>query len=65
MKNEFIFPGTTSEEIDNNIENDSDKKEGNEKHYLYLQNLYQLILKKRDANVEFIKQDRICIKEFN
>jgi hypothetical protein len=29
MENQYIFPGTSSEEIDNIIENDSDIREGN------------------------------------
>jgi hypothetical protein len=44
MENIYIFPGTSSEEIDNIIENDSDIKEGNERKYLYPQYLYELLL---------------------
>jgi hypothetical protein len=56
MKNEFIFPETTSEEIDKNIENDSNIREGSEIHYLYPQKLYYLLLQKKNINIRFIKR---------
>jgi hypothetical protein len=38
MESQFIFSGSSSdEEIDKNIENDSNIREGNERHYLYPQ----------------------------
>jgi hypothetical protein len=58
MKIEFIFPGTSSEEIDDFIENDSIIREGNQRHYLYPQNLFQLLLQKKNVNMEFIKPDK-------
>jgi hypothetical protein len=46
MKDQYIFPGTDFDEIDNSIDNDSNIKEGNEKNYLYPQYLYDLLLQK-------------------
>jgi hypothetical protein len=65
MENKHIFPGTSSEEIDNIIENDSDIREGNEKNYLYSQYLYDLLLQKSNVNIEFRKHNDMGIKEYN
>jgi hypothetical protein len=62
MKYGFIFPGTSSDEIENFIENDSNIREG--KVYLYPQNLYELLLQKKDWNIEFIKPNNMGIKEY-
>jgi hypothetical protein len=43
MENQFIFPGTSSEEIDDFIENDLNIRECNERKYLYPQYLYELL----------------------
>jgi hypothetical protein len=40
MENQYIFPRTSSDEIDNIIENDWDIREDNEGKYLYPQYLY-------------------------
>jgi hypothetical protein len=55
MENLYIFPGTSSDEIDSLIENDSDIREGNEKQYLYPQYLYELFLQMPNVNIEFRK----------
>jgi hypothetical protein len=65
MENQYIFPGTLSDEIDNSIENDSNIREGNEKNYLYPQYLYELLLQKPNLNIEFRKPNNIGIKEYN
>jgi hypothetical protein len=65
MENEFIFPGTTSQEIDNYIENDLNIRERNKKHYLYPQYLYHLLLEKKNVNIIFIKPDKMSIKKYN
>jgi hypothetical protein len=45
----YILPGTTSEEIDNDIINDPNTKEGNERFYIYPQELYtRLLISKQD-----------------
>jgi hypothetical protein len=49
IENQYIFPGTSSDEIDNLIENDSNVRECNEKHYLYREYLYELLLQKPNA----------------
>jgi hypothetical protein len=36
MENLYIFPGSSSDEIENLIENDSDIKEGNKNHYIFI-----------------------------
>jgi hypothetical protein len=40
----YIITGTTSEEIDNDIINDPNAKEGNERFYIYPQELYTKLL---------------------
>jgi hypothetical protein len=63
MKSGFIFAGNASAEIDSNIENDSNIGEGYQRHYLYPQNLFQLLLEKKNVNAEFIKPDKMGIYE--
>jgi hypothetical protein len=65
MENQYIFQGTSSDEIDNLIENDSDIREGNEKNYLYPQYSYELLLQKPNVNIEFRKPDNMGIREYN
>jgi hypothetical protein len=50
----YILPGTTSEEIDNDIINDSNAKEGNEHLYIYPQELYTRLLISKQ-NLKFNK----------
>jgi hypothetical protein len=53
-----MFPGTISEEIDNERLNDPNMKEGNERFYLYPQGLYSgLMISKQD--LKFNKPDNI------
>jgi hypothetical protein len=40
----YIIPGTTSEEIDNELINHPNVKEGNEHFYIYPQELYTRLL---------------------
>jgi hypothetical protein len=48
-----MLPGTTSEEIDNILLNDSNMKEGNERFYIYPQELYtRLLISKQDLKFE-------------
>jgi hypothetical protein len=54
MMSEYIVPGTLSKQINENIENDPNIKEGNEDYFVYPQNLYTLLLQKKDVNIEFI-----------
>jgi hypothetical protein len=65
MENQFILPGTSSDDIDNFIENDSNVREGNERKYLYPQYLYELLLQRKDINIEIKKPNNIGIKEYN
>jgi hypothetical protein len=46
MISEYILPRTSSKQINKNIENDPNIKEGNENHFEYPQNLYLLLLQK-------------------
>jgi hypothetical protein len=62
MISEHILPGTSSKQIEENIENDPNIKEGNEDYFAYPQNLYTLLLQKKDVNIEFIKPSEINIK---
>jgi hypothetical protein len=55
MITEYILPGTSSEKINENIQNNPNIKEGNENNFAYPQNLYLLLLQKKDVNIEFIK----------
>jgi hypothetical protein len=49
----YIIPGTTSEEIDNELINDPNVKEGNERFYIYPQELYtRLLISKQDMKFE-------------
>jgi hypothetical protein len=49
----YIIPGTTSEEIDNELINDLNVKEGNEHFYIYPQELYtRLLISKQDLKFE-------------
>jgi hypothetical protein len=53
-----MLPGTTSEEIDNELLNDPNMKEGNERFYIYPQGLYiGLMISKQD--LKFDKPDNI------
>jgi hypothetical protein len=65
MENQFIFPGTSSDDIDDFIENDSNVREGNERKYLYPQYLYKLLLQRKDINIEFKKPNDMGINEYN
>jgi hypothetical protein len=65
MKNDYFSPGTTLQEVGNNIGNDSNIREGKQRHYLYPQFLYKLLLQRKDVNAEFIKLDQMCIKVYN
>jgi hypothetical protein len=65
MENQFIFPGTSSGDNDNFIENDSNAKDGNESHYLYPQYLYELLLQRKDINIEFNKPNNMKINNYN
>jgi hypothetical protein len=65
MKDGFIFPGTSSDEIDDFIEKDSDIKEWYKSYYLYPQYLYELLLQKKDANIGFLKSNDVEINEYN
>jgi hypothetical protein len=65
MENQYIFLRTSSDEIDNLIEGDSEIREGNEKHYFYPLYLYELLLQRKDINIEFNKPNNIGIKEHN
>jgi hypothetical protein len=52
----YIIPGTTSKQIDNEIINDPNMKEGNEHFYIYPQELYtRLLMSKQD--LKFNKPD--------
>jgi hypothetical protein len=64
LENQYIFPGTSSEEMDNIIENDLNVREGNERKYLYPQYLYELLLQRKDINIEFKKPNNMWIKEY-
>jgi hypothetical protein len=63
MENEINFPGNTSEEINKNIENNSNIREDKESRFLYPQNLYHLLLQK-NVNTEFLKHDKMRLKLF-
>jgi hypothetical protein len=62
---EYIIPGTSSKQINEKIENDPNIKEGNEEYFVYPQNLYTLVLQKKDVNIEFTKPPDINIKTYN
>jgi hypothetical protein len=64
MENQFIFPGSSSYEINVFIENDSNVREGNERKYLYPQHLYELLLQRKDINIEFKKPNNVWINEY-
>jgi hypothetical protein len=53
MTNEYIIPGTLSKEISVFIENDPNIKDGNENYFTYPQNLYTLLLQRKDVNIQF------------
>jgi hypothetical protein len=55
MMSEYILLETSSKQLYENIENDPNIKEGNEDYFAYPQNLYTLLLQKKDVNIEFIK----------
>jgi hypothetical protein len=55
MENQFIFPGTSSDYIDDFIESYLNVREGNERKYFYPQYLYELLLQRKDINIEFKK----------
>jgi hypothetical protein len=60
--NEYIVPGTSSKQINENIGNDQNIKESNEDYFLYPQILYTLLLQKKNVNMEFIKLLRKILK---
>jgi hypothetical protein len=47
------------------MENDPNIKECNENNFAYPQNLYTLLLQKKDVNIEFTKPPYINIKSYN
>jgi hypothetical protein len=65
MINEYIVPGTSSKEISVFIENDPNIKESNEDYFTYPQNLYTLLLQRKDINIEFTKPTYMNIKNYN
>jgi hypothetical protein len=65
MMSEYIIPGTSSKEISVFIENDPSIKEGNEDYFTYPQNLYTLLLQRKDVNIEFTKPPYINIKNYS
>jgi hypothetical protein len=60
-----LYYGRYKNEIYDFIENDSNIREDDESHYLYPQYLYELLLQKKDANIEFLKPNNMGIKEYN
>jgi hypothetical protein len=59
----YIIPGTTSEEIDNEIINDRNVKEGNKHCYIYRKELYtRLLLSKQD--VKFEKPNHMGVEKY-
>jgi hypothetical protein len=54
----YIIPGIISEEIENELINDPNVKEGNELHYLYPQEFYTRLLKSKQ-DLKFNKADNI------
>jgi hypothetical protein len=54
----YIIPGTTSEEIDNELINDPNVKECNQCFYIYLQELYPLLLTSKQ-DLKFEKPDNM------
>jgi hypothetical protein len=62
---EFIFPGTSSDEIDDFVKNNLNIREDNERKYLYPQYLYGLLLQRKYINTEFKKPDNMGIKEYH
>jgi hypothetical protein len=65
MKDWYIVPETSSKEISVFIENDPNIKENNEDYFTYPQNLYTLLLQRKDANIEFTKPFFMTIKNYN
>jgi hypothetical protein len=65
MMREYILPGTSSKQINENIKNNPNIKEGNEDYFTYPQNLYTLLLQKKDVIIEFIKPPDLNIKTYN
>jgi hypothetical protein len=65
MTSEYIIPGISSKEISVFIENDPNIKEGNEEYFVYPQNLYTLLLQRKDVNIEFTNSSYINIKNYN
>jgi hypothetical protein len=47
MTNEYILPGTSSKQINENIVNDQNIKEGNKNNFVNPQNLYLLLLQRK------------------
>jgi hypothetical protein len=59
----YIIPGTTSKEIDVELINDPNVKEGNEHYYVYLQELYmRLLISKQD--LKFEKHDHMSLETY-
>jgi hypothetical protein len=65
MTSEYIIPGSSSKQITDNSENNPNIKEGYEDYFTYPQNLYTLLLQKKDVNIEFTKPPEINIKTYN
>jgi hypothetical protein len=65
MGNQYIFPETSSEEIDNIIENYFHIREGNERKYLYPGYLYELLLQQPNVNIDFKKSNNMRKKEYS
>jgi hypothetical protein len=65
MTNEYIVPKTSSKEISVFIGNDPNIKESNEDYFTYPENLYSLLLQRKDVNIEFTKPSYMNIKTYN
>jgi hypothetical protein len=65
METQFIFPGISSDDINDFIENDSNVRESNERKYLYPQYLYELLLQRKDIRIEFNKPNNMKINNYN
>jgi hypothetical protein len=65
MTNEYIIPRISSKEISVFIENDPNIKEGNEGYFTYPENLYTLLLQRKDVNIEFTKPTYTNIKNYD
>jgi hypothetical protein len=51
MTSDYILPGTLLKEISVFIKNDPNIKEGNEDYFTYPQNIYTLLLQRKDISI--------------